>query len=453
MNPLIGIAAGVVPDIIKLIAGDSTGQLAEQVGKAVADTVGTTNASDAQTKLAANPAAQNALRQKLAELALDATKAQNADAGQRAQEALANTQSARSGLQALATTNSTIAWTAPTISYLVIGGFFIFLFVLVSLYWGKPADNQNNFIVQIINIAVGALTAAFATVVNFWLGSSAGSQKKDDANLTLQQAQAERANANIKSLQDKITPRPQAAQAPVQAAAYRQAPAPAKPSDQQGSSRFDACMPFIFKAEGGYSDNPVDPGGPTNFGITLATLRADPNLTAEDVKKLARAVAREIYRTAYWNRMQCGALPPGLDLEVFDFGVNSGPAESVKTLQGLVGVTQDGSVGPITLAAVRQFNVGDLIGVLPKRGWHSTRASICRSSNRVGRRGLLKSRPQLRRCSKRPKSRRHRDDDCLRHERKAICCWMEAARRGRLGRQFVSGADDVSGLGSARSVR
>ena len=124
-------------------------------------------------------------------------------------------------------------------------------------------------------------------------------------------------------------------------------------------------MPFIFKAEGGYSDNPADPGGPTNYGITLATLRAyegDPNLTAEDVKKLTPAVAKEIYRTAYWNRMQCGALPVGLDLEVFDFGVNSGPAESVKTLQKIVGVTQDGSIGPITLAAVRQFNVGDLIG-------------------------------------------------------------------------------------------
>ena len=89
-------------------------------------------------------------------------------------------------------------------------------------------------------------------------------------------------------------------------------------------------MPFIFKAEGGYSDNPEDPGGPTNFGITLATLRAyegDPNLTADDVKNLTPAVAKEIYRTAYWNRMQCGALPVGLDLEVFDFGVNSGPAE------------------------------------------------------------------------------------------------------------------------------
>ena len=80
MNPLIGIAAGVVPDIIKLIAGDKTGQLADQVGKAVADTVGTTNAGEAQTKLAANPAAQAALRQKLVELALEATKAQNAEA-------------------------------------------------------------------------------------------------------------------------------------------------------------------------------------------------------------------------------------------------------------------------------------------------------------------------------------------------------------------------------------
>ena len=48
MNPLIGIAAGLVPDIIKLVAGDTTGQLADQVGKAVADTVGTTNAGEAR---------------------------------------------------------------------------------------------------------------------------------------------------------------------------------------------------------------------------------------------------------------------------------------------------------------------------------------------------------------------------------------------------------------------
>src|SRR6202042_151504 len=224
MNPLIGIAVGMLPDIIKLIAGDKTGQLADQVGKAVSDTLGTTNVADAQTKLATDAAAKAALQQKLAELALEATKAQNAESDQQRQDALSNTQGARSGLQALATTNSTIAWTAPTISYLVIAGFFTFLFVLAWLYWGaKPADpnNQNNFVIQIINIAVGALTAAFATVVNFWLGSSAGSQKKDDANLTLQQAQGDRINA----LQNKIAAPTQApTQAPAQAPASAQTP-------------------------------------------------------------------------------------------------------------------------------------------------------------------------------------------------------------------------------------
>src|ERR1700722_6737472 len=361
MNPLIGIAVGILPDIIKLIAGDKTGQLADQVGKAVSDTLGTANAAEAQTKLATDAGAKAALQQKLAELALEATKAQNAEADQQRQDAFSNTQGARSGLQALATTNSTIAWTAPTISYLVIVGFFAFLFVLVWLYWGKTADNQNNFIVQIINIAVGALTAAFATVVNFWLGSSAGSRKKDDANLTLQQAQSDQSHATITAFQNKIAAQPQAlAQAPAPA----QTPAAAKPTEQQGSARFDACMPFIFKAEGGYSDTPGDPGGPTNFGITLATLKAyegNPNLTAQDVKNLTPATAKEIYRSNYWNRMQCGALPAGLDLEVFDFGVNAGPGEAVKALQRIVGVTADGSIGPITLAAIGQFKPRDLI--------------------------------------------------------------------------------------------
>jgi lysozyme family protein len=373
MNPLIGIAVGILPDIIKLIAGDKTGKLADQVGKAVSDTLGTTNATEAQTKLASDAAADAALKQKLAELALEATKAQNAEDDQQRQDALANTQGARGGLQALATTNSTIAWTAPTISYLVIFGFFIFLFVLVWLYWGaKPADpnNQNNFVIQIINIAVGALTAAFATVVNFWLGSSAGSQKKDDANLTLQQAQSDRTSATINALQNKIAPspttqaQPTAQSTPTQAPAQAQAQAQAKDSGQQNSSKFDACMPFIFKAEGGFSDNPADPGGATNFGITLATLKSyegNPNLTAQDVKDLTPATAREIYRSNYWNRMQCGSLPDGLDLEIFDFGVNAGPGEAVKALQKIVGVTADGSIGPITLAALGQLKPRDLI--------------------------------------------------------------------------------------------
>jgi hypothetical protein len=135
-------------------------------------------------------------------------------------------------------------------------------------------------------------------------------------------------------------------------------------SDKDSANKFDACMSFIYKAHGGYSDNPADPGGPTNYGITLATLRTfegNPNLTAEDVKELTPAVAKEIYRTAYWNRMQCGSLPDGLDLQVFDFGVNVGPGHAVKSLQRIVGVTPDGSIGPVTLAALGQRKPRDLI--------------------------------------------------------------------------------------------
>ncbi|MGC2783997.1 MAG: glycosyl hydrolase 108 family protein [Roseiarcus sp.] len=360
MNPLIGVAAAVLPDIIKLVAGDKTGQLASQVGKAVSDTLGTTNAAEAQTKLAADPAAQAALQQRLAELALDATKAQNAEVDQQRQDALNNTQGARSALQALTTTNTTIAWTAPAVSYLVIGGFFVFLFVLVWLY--KTADStldRNNFVVQIINITVGALTAAFATVVNFWLGSSAGSQKKDDANLTLQTAQSARTSATIDALQNKIAPAPQT---PVQPTG-QPATTLAKDATQQSSARFDACMSYVFKAEGGYVNNADDKGGPTNFRITLATLEnyEGKSLAADDVKNLTPEMAKEIYRTNYWNRMQCGSLPAGLDLEVFDFGVNAGPSPSVKALQGVVGVTQDGSIGPITLAAVGTLSPRDVI--------------------------------------------------------------------------------------------
>jgi hypothetical protein len=130
------------------------------------------------------------------------------------------------------------------------------------------------------------------------------------------------------------------------------------------ANKFEACMPFNFKAEGGYSDNPADPSGPINFGITLATLKAykgDPGLTAEDVKTLTPAIATEIYRTEYWNKMQCGSLPDGLDLEVFDFGVNAGPAEAVKMLQKVVGVIADGSMGPLTLAAVGERRPKDVI--------------------------------------------------------------------------------------------
>lgn len=78
--------------------------------------------------------------------------------------------------------------------------------------------------------------------------------------------------------------------------------------------------------EGGYSNNPKDPGGPTNWGITLADARRywKRASTAADVKAMPKSVAIQIYRQKYWAKMGCDGRPSGVDFVDFDLGVNSG---------------------------------------------------------------------------------------------------------------------------------
>lgn len=116
---------------------------------------------------------------------------------------------------------------------------------------------------------------------------------------------------------------------------------------------FEACVDFTLRPEneGSYVNNPADPGGPTNFGITLVGLsdwRGRP-CTAADVQQLTLAEARDIYEHRYWQTVAGNNLAAGLDLMVFDFGVNHGAGSAVKMLQRLVGAKQDGAAGPNTI--------------------------------------------------------------------------------------------------------
>ena len=116
---------------------------------------------------------------------------------------------------------------------------------------------------------------------------------------------------------------------------------------------FEACLDFTLRPEneGNYVNNPADPGGPTNFGITLNGLsewRGHP-CHATDVQHLTLAEARDIYEARYWQTVAGSNLAPGLDLMVFDFGVNHGPGSAVKMLQRLVGAKPDGAAGPNTI--------------------------------------------------------------------------------------------------------
>ena len=146
-------------------------------------------------------------------------------------------------------------------------------------------------------------------------------------------------------------------------------PVPVKPPPAVGSpSRFVTVIDDLFESEGGYVDNPKDPGGCTSMGITIGTLkdwRGEP-VTCDDVRALSRDEASKIYFAKYWNALSCSSLPPGLDYIVFDFGVNAGVSRSAKTLQTILArsdpeVRVDGVIGPLTLAAVAKSSPQALI--------------------------------------------------------------------------------------------
>lgn len=109
---------------------------------------------------------------------------------------------------------------------------------------------------------------------------------------------------------------------------------------------FDAAFKHIIEVEGGLVEHPNDPGGLTKYGISQ---RAYPG---ENIRELTLERAKEIYRRDYWSRIRGDELPAGVGLCLFDYAVNSGVSQAVRTLQRVLGVTIDGSFGPATLAAV-----------------------------------------------------------------------------------------------------
>jgi lysozyme family protein len=119
---------------------------------------------------------------------------------------------------------------------------------------------------------------------------------------------------------------------------------------------YDTALARLLVHEGGYSNHPDDPGGPTNFGITLADYRryAKPDATAADVRAMAVEEAKAIYRRRYWDALRCDDLPAGIDYAVFDYGVNSGIGRSGKVLRRALGMSDaSAKVTDVVIAAAR----------------------------------------------------------------------------------------------------
>ena len=114
----------------------------------------------------------------------------------------------------------------------------------------------------------------------------------------------------------------------------------------------------LLVREGGFVNHPDDRGGPTNHGITQATLSAciGRPATIDEVINLTADSARKIYLQLYYYRPHLDLLTnDAVAAQVLDFGVNSGPATAVQHLQRMVGAKDDGALGPLTVAAVDQY--------------------------------------------------------------------------------------------------
>ena len=118
-------------------------------------------------------------------------------------------------------------------------------------------------------------------------------------------------------------------------------------------SNYDKCLKAILHHEGGYVNHPKDPGGETNLGVTKRVYEEHGG--TKDMKELTVEDVAPIYKKGYWDKMKGDDLPGGLDLCVFDFGVNAGPGRAAKFLQQMIGTTVDGGIGPNTLAKVEEY--------------------------------------------------------------------------------------------------
>lgn len=147
---------------------------------------------------------------------------------------------------------------------------------------------------------------------------------------------------------------------------------------------FDAALTVVLEHEGGYVDDPDDPGGATNWGVSLRTLRAlgdlefdvdgDGDIDADDIKALSRDDAGAFYRKVFWDRHGYGRFGDLMvATKVFDLAVNMGPGGGHKVLQRALracgqDMADDGVLGPQTLAAViaviRSFGAEALLAAL-----------------------------------------------------------------------------------------
>ena len=123
------------------------------------------------------------------------------------------------------------------------------------------------------------------------------------------------------------------------------------------------AMTALLKHEGGFVNLPSDPGGMTNLGVTQRVWEewVGHPVDEKEMRSLTPEKVAPMYKQKYWDKIRGDDLPSGVDMAVFDCCVNSGPGRAAKLLQHVLGLTEDGAIGPNTLAKAISIDSSKLI--------------------------------------------------------------------------------------------
>ena len=129
---------------------------------------------------------------------------------------------------------------------------------------------------------------------------------------------------------------------------------------------WDASFKMVLAHEGGYVNDPRDPGGRTNLGVTQRAWEAYLNrdVTETEMRALTPEVVKPFYKAMYWDKIKGDQLPSGADYAAYDLAVNSGVGRAAKYLQEIAGVTADGVIGPKSLEAIKACDPQELADAL-----------------------------------------------------------------------------------------
>lgn len=185
------------------------------------------------------------------------------------------------------------------------------------------------------------------------------------------------------------------------------------------STRFQRAFQHTVRFEGGFVDDPDDPGGATNYGVSLRYLLstgeieafdydADGDVDADDIRKMTPEDAQKIYAERFWFDWMTTFKYELLAVKVFDFGVNTGPGQAGKFLQRAINeqlprghrLIVDGIVGPATCRIVKDLTLDQNIIAADDLEDHAARFYYGLSEKRRASRKYLFG--WLRRCYARP---------------------------------------------------